>query len=109
MALDGGGTLFAAAESDGAAMGGRVLLALRPSAISLHTEKPTHGSPRNVWAGRIAGLELLIDRVRVQVEGTPPALVDITPEAVAELDLTAGAPVWLSAKATDVDSYPEPG
>ena len=67
-----------------------------------------HCSPRNVWAGRIAGLELLIDRVRVQVEGTPPALVDITPAAVTELDLTAGAPVWLSAKATDVDSYPEP-
>jgi molybdate transport system ATP-binding protein len=108
VALDGGGTLFAAAEPDGEAVAGRVLLALRPSAISLHTEKPMHGSPRNVWAGRIAGLELLIDRVRVQVEGTPPALVDITPEAVAELDLTAGAPVWLSAKATDVDSYPEP-
>jgi molybdate transport system ATP-binding protein len=108
VALDGGGTLFAAAESDGEAPGGRVLLALRPSAISLHTEKPMHSSPRNVWPGRIAGLELLIDRVRVQVDGTPPALVDITPAAVAELDLTAGAPVWLSAKATDLDTYPEP-
>ena len=71
--------------------------------------RPEHSSPRNVWPGTIAGLELLIDRVRVQVDGTPPALVDITPDAVAELDLTAGAPVWLSAKATDIDTYPEPG
>ncbi len=45
----------------------------------------------------------------MQVDGTPPALVDITPAAVTELDLTAGAPVWLSAKATDLDTYPEPG
>ncbi len=111
IALDGGGTLIAASDSgaDGLTTGGeRVLLALRPSAIALHTERPAHSSPRNVWPGRIAGLELLIDRVRVQVEATPPALVDITPAAVTELDLTAGAPVWLSAKATDIETYPEP-
>ena len=107
VALDGGGTLFAAVDAAGNGSG-RVLLALRPSAISLHTERPEHSSPRNVWPGTIAGLELLIDRVRVQVDGTPPALVDITPAAVTELDLTAGAPVWLSAKATDLDTYPEP-
>ncbi len=108
--LDVGGTLVASAdpERDAAAANGRVLLALRPSAISVHTERPEHSSPRNVWPGKIAGIELLIDRVRVQVDGTPPALVDITPAAVAELDLTAGAPVWLSAKATDLDTYPEP-
>ncbi len=63
---------------------GRVLVALPPSAISVHTEKPLHSSPRNVWPGTIAGLELLIDRVRVQVDGTPPALVDITPAAVTD-------------------------
>jgi molybdate transport system ATP-binding protein len=108
VALDGGGSLVATAESDGQGPDGRVLVALPPSAISLHTEEPLHSSPRNVWPGTIAGLELLIDRVRVQVDGTPPALVDITPAAVTELDLTAGAPVWLSAKATDLDTYPEP-
>ena len=109
VALDSGGTLVATAESGVQPADGRVLVALPPSAISVHTEKPLHSSPRNVWPGTIAGLELLIDRVRVQVDGTPPALVDITPAAVTELDLTAGAPVWLSAKATDLDTYPEPG
>ena len=110
--LDGGGTLFAtraSPASDDQGLDGRVLVALPPSAIALHTEKPLHSSPRNVWPGTIAGLELLIDRVRVQVDGAPPALVDITPAAVTELDLTSGAPVWLSAKATDLDTYPEPG
>jgi len=105
VALDAGGTLVAASAGG---VDERVLLALRPTAIALHTSKPDHSSPRNVWPGTIAGLELLVDRVRVQVDGSPPALVDITPAAVAELDLTAGASVWLSAKATDLDAYPEP-
>ena len=48
-----------------------VLVAVRPSAIALHTERPEHASPRNVWAGTIAGLELLADRVRAQVDGQP--------------------------------------
>jgi molybdate transport system ATP-binding protein len=107
VALDAGGTLVTAPDDSQA--GTRTLLALRPSAVSLHTREPGHASPRNVWPGTIAGLELLVDRVRVQVEGAPPALVDITPAAVADLDLSAGAEVWLSAKATEIDVYPEPG
>jgi molybdate transport system ATP-binding protein len=111
VALDGGGTLFTTALAGPGRQphAERVLLALRPSAIALHTSRPHDSSPRNVWCGTIAGLELLIDRVRVQVDGAPPALVDITPAAVTELDLTAGATVWLSAKATDLDAYAEPG
>jgi molybdate transport system ATP-binding protein len=101
----GGGVLHAAGEPSAA---GRVLVAVRPSAISLHTERPGHASPRNVWPGTVSGVELLTDRVRVQVEGSPPALVDVTPDAVAELDLAAGSPVWLSAKATEIDCYPDP-
>jgi molybdate transport system ATP-binding protein len=106
VALDGGGVLHAAGGS--APGSGRVLVAVRPSAISLHTEQPRHASPRNVWPGTVTGVELLTDRVRVQVSGSPPALVDITPDAVAELDLAAGSPVWLSAKATEIDCYPDP-
>ena len=53
----------------------------------------------------MAGLELLADRVRVQVEGRPDALVDVTPAAVAELRLRPGTAVWLSAKATETEAY----
>ncbi len=110
--LDGGGTLFVARSSFEAAgpplaAAEHVLVALRPAAIALHTTRPDHASPRNVWAGTITGLELLVDRVRVQIDGAPPALVDITPAAVSELDLATGGTVWLSAKATDLDVYPD--
>ncbi len=103
VALDGGGHLVAAD-----APAGRVLVAVRPSAITVHTEQPHGTSARNAWAGRVAGLAPLGDRVRVSVTGEPAATVDVTAAAVAELGLGPGAPVWLSAKATDVAAYPAP-
>jgi molybdate transport system ATP-binding protein len=106
--LTGGGTLIAAATDPLPGLDGEVLVALRPSAIAVHTEHPEHGSPRNIWEGTIGGLEMLADRVRVQVDGRPNALVDLTPAAVAELDLRPGMHVWLTAKATEVDIYPDP-
>lgn len=111
IALDGGGTLVTAVDTvteSATAAHGRVLVAVRPSAIAVHTTAPVQASPRNVWAGMVVGLELLTDRVRVQVAGTPAALADITPAAVADLGLVEGAPVWLTVKATEVDVYPEP-
>jgi molybdate transport system ATP-binding protein len=103
--LSAGGSLTAALDDPRPAPQTDVLVALRPSAISVHTERPTHASPRNVWPGTIVGLELLADRVRAQVDGQPGALVDLTPAAVADLGLVPGLPVWLSAKATEVDMY----
>ena len=105
VALDGGGSL-AATVTTGLRPGDPVLVGLRPSAVTLHTTRPEHASPRNVWPGTVEHLELLGDRVRVQVAGTPAALVDVTPAAVAELALTPGQPVWLSAKATETVAYP---
>jgi len=107
--LDEGGTLIATTDHPAghpAPTATPVLVALRPTAIAVHTTRPEHSSPRNTWAGTVAGLELLTDRVRIQVHGPPSALVDVTPTAAADLDLTAGAPVWLSTKATDLDVYP---
>jgi molybdate transport system ATP-binding protein len=105
--LSAGGTLTATPADPLPAAGADVLVALRPSSIAVHTERPGHASPRNVWEGTITGLELLADRVRAQVEGRPNALVDLTPAAVADLGLRPGLPVWLSAKATEVDVYPD--
>jgi len=39
------------------------------------------------------------------VSAGPDLLADVTPEAVAELRLAPGAPVWLSVKATAVRTY----
>jgi molybdate transport system ATP-binding protein len=103
--LSAGGCLTAALDDPRPALQTDVLVALRPSAISVHTERPAHASPRNVWPGTITGLELLADRVRAQIDGQPSALVDVTPAAVADLGLVPGLAVWLSAKATEVDIY----
>jgi molybdate transport system ATP-binding protein len=86
-----------------------VLVGLRPSAITIHTAQPVHASPRNVWKGTVTSLEQLTDRVRIQVDATPPALVDVSAAAVADLALRPGLGVWLSAKATETEAYPDPG
>ena len=52
---------------------------------------------------------VLADRVRLQLAGSPSALADVTPAAVAELDLEVGREVWLSAKATEVEAYADQG
>ena len=117
VALDGGGTLTvtlnhdddAAASAQSRQSTGRVLVGLRPSAITIHTTQPLHASPRNVWKGTVTSLEQLTDRVRVQVEATPPALADISAAAVADLGLRPGVGVWISAKATETEAYPHPG
>ncbi len=107
VALDGGGRLVAT-PTDGTSLGsGRVLVALSPSAVSVHREPLDGASQRNVWRGTVAGLELLGDRVRVEVRGEPGAVVDVTPAAVADLGLERGREVWLAAKATETLAYPE--
>ncbi|MEI2777325.1 MAG: ABC transporter ATP-binding protein [Tetrasphaera sp.] len=103
VALDGGGRLVVTPHEG--IRGGQVVVVLRPSAITVHTEQPQHASPRNVWPGVVRGIELLGDRVRVDVVGDPAALVDVTAAAVADLGLAPGRPVWLSAKATETDAY----
>jgi molybdate transport system ATP-binding protein len=101
--VDGGGRLVAAESPTG-----RVLAAVRPSAITVHTEEPRGSSARNIWPATVAALAPLGDRIRMTATGTMDATVDVTAAAVAELELVPGRPVWLSAKATDVTAYPAP-
>jgi molybdate transport system ATP-binding protein len=84
---------------------GDVLVALRPSAVVVSGQQPQLSSARNIWPAKITGLTLLADRVRLDIDGQPPALVDVTPAAVAELSLDPGRQVWLSVKATDLEVY----
>lgn len=103
--LDQGGQLVARVTAGTHPVDHHVLVALSPSAISIHTEPVDHTSARNVWDGSVAGIELLGDRVRVEVHGAPGCIVDITPAALADLRLERGAHVWLSAKATETEAY----
>jgi molybdate transport system ATP-binding protein len=84
---------------------GPVHVLIHPHAVSLHRERP-EGSPRNQWSGVIEGFDLLGDRVRVRVGGPVPLVAEVTPAAVAELDLREGQTVWTAVKATEVETYP---
>ena len=80
-------------------------MALRPSAVVVSLRQPDVSSARNTWPATIVGLTLLTDRVRLDLQGQPSALVDVTPAAVAELGLGSGDRVWLSTKATELEVY----
>lgn len=116
--LDGGGTFAGTVlgqDEDDAALavathrrlqdGDRVLVAVRPSAITLYRHEPDPGSARNRWNGRVVAIELLVDRARVTVDGAVSAAVDVTPSAIAELGLAEGAEVWATVKATETLVY----
>jgi molybdate transport system ATP-binding protein len=84
---------------------GEVLVSVRPSAFTVSRQPLQVSSPRNVWPAQVVGLTLLADRVRLNLDGDPPALVDVTAAAVAELGLEPGSKVWLAVKATDLEVY----
>ena len=87
---------------------GDVHVAFRPAAVSLFVHRPD-GSPRNLWAGRIAALEPHGDGVRAEIAGAPDRqssiLAEITPSAVAYLELVPGSQVWAAVKASDIEVY----
>jgi molybdate transport system ATP-binding protein len=95
-----GGELVAAGPGSG-----DVFAVVHPRAVALHRREP-EGTPRNVFPGTVEHLDVEGDRVRVIVAGAVPATAEVTPAAVTELELTAGAAVWASIKATEVSVYP---
>jgi molybdate transport system ATP-binding protein len=82
-----------------------VAIAIRPQAVALHRHEPD-GSPRNTWPTTVTDLEADRDRVRVTLDGPVPITAEVTPAAVADLELAPRTPVWASVKATDLTAYP---
>ncbi len=99
IAVEGGGSLVTTDSCEG-----EVFAVFPPSAVVLFRDRP-EGSARNTWQGRVAGLEQHADTVRVQIDSAPAVLADVTAAAVADLDLTVGAPVWAAVKATEIRCY----
>ena len=97
--LAGGGTLIVAEPLPA---GTDALAIIAPEAVAVHRDKPT-GSPRNVWPGTVREITTSGSRLRVLVtsEQAPDLVAEITPQAVAELGLADGTPVWTSVKATE--------
>lgn len=96
---------------------GRVFAVVHPRAVSLHRRRP-EGTPRNVWMGRVAELDLRpgvggqaevgahTEVVRVRLGGPVAIVAQVTWAAWAELALSEGAEVWVSVKASAVSVHP---
>ncbi|MBK8095931.1 MAG: ATP-binding cassette domain-containing protein [Planctomycetes bacterium] len=97
--VDGGGTLIVSQAPEG-----NVLATVHPRAIALYRSRPD-GTPRNVWPAAIEALEVAGDRVRVRLRGEPWLVAEVTPLAVAELQLGIGGTVWVALKATEVEVF----
>ena len=81
--------------------GRRAVAVFSPSAVSVFQEAPA-GSPRNTIKAVVTELEPHGHQIRVRTEHLA---ADVTPAAVAELNLSPGAPVVLSVKASEVAVY----
>jgi molybdate transport system ATP-binding protein len=79
-------------------------MSFSPRAVTVSLTEPA-GSARHRWHGPVTSLAPHGDAVRLLVAAGPDLLADVTPEAVAELRLAPGSPVWLSVKATAVRTY----
>ncbi len=97
-AVDIGGHILHIADTH---VAGPVLVTIHPRVVSLHTRRP-EGSPRNTWETRVALVEPLGDRTRLNVGVPLPMTVEITTDSARNLALMPGTAVWVSIKATEL-------
>ncbi|MEV5608886.1 ABC transporter ATP-binding protein [Streptomyces sp. NPDC052225] len=98
---DGGPAITTTEELDGP-----VFVAFPPGAVTLHRERPTGSSARNLWRCEVSGMETHGDRIRAALTGELPLAADLTTVAAAELGLHPGVTVWATVKATQTHAYP---
>jgi len=83
---------------------GPVFVLVHPSSVAVHRSRP-EGSPRNVWEGTVVDVDLERDRARVRVAGPIDLTAEITATAATQLAARPGERIWLSVKATEVETY----
>jgi molybdate transport system ATP-binding protein len=85
--------------------GGSSVAIFAPAAVAVHLEPP-HASPRNVFPVTIASMDVHGATVRLRADqhpdGSPGIAADVTPAAVAELDLEPGLAVFFVVKSQEV-------
>jgi molybdate transport system ATP-binding protein len=98
--LDGGGQLSCAAT-----MTGTALAVIPPAGVSVSRQRP-EGKEENVWPGKVRAVDLMGDRVRVRIEGTPAITAEVAPAAVDELKLDEGGDLWAAVGPAAITLYP---
>lgn len=99
VSVEGGGELCVHTE-----LSGPVLMVVRPSAVSISRQEPAAPGP-NTWHAAAAGIDLMGDRVRVRVEGSPTVMAEVEPAAVDQLRLDEGGDLWATANAAGISVY----
>ncbi|GGZ15329.1 ABC transporter ATP-binding protein [Streptomyces poonensis] len=99
--VDGGASITTSED-----LTGPVFVAFPPGAVTLHRDRPTGSSARNLWRCEVTGLETHGDQIRTALTGDLPLAADLTTVAAAELGLRPGATVWATVKAAQTHAYP---
>ena len=94
------GTTIFTAEDD---LDGPTSISINPASVSIFKSQPS-GSPRNSWLCSIHNIEILGGRARVSLVGEIDICADITTVAANELRQSISSEVWVSVKATEVDT-----
>ncbi|WP_298431390.1 molybdenum ABC transporter ATP-binding protein [uncultured Jannaschia sp.] len=85
--------------------GDRLRFRIRAEDVTVAITEPTGLSARNVMAGRVASVEPLGEAILLGLSvGQGRLLAQVTPEAVAVLDLAPGREIWAIVKASGVGS-----
>ena len=98
--LDGGGQLTCSSHGSGPA-----LAVIAPAAVSVSRQQP-EAAENNAWAGEISAVDLMGDRVRVRIDGTPRITGEVAPAAVDELKLDDGGKLWACVDPAAITVYP---
>lgn len=97
--LPHGTTIFTAQDD----LDGPTSISINPASVSIFKSQPS-GSPRNSWLSSIQNIEILGGRARVSLVGEIDICADITTAAANELRQSISSEVWVSVKATEVDT-----
>jgi molybdate transport system ATP-binding protein len=99
--LDGGGRLTCASPATGP-----TFAVIAPAAVAVSRQRP-EGEEVNTWRGHVSAVDLMGDRVRVRIDGTPAITAEVPPAAVDQLKLDEGGDLWARLSPAAITTYPQ--
>jgi molybdate transport system ATP-binding protein len=79
--------------------------------VAVSRQRPEGNDPEgkegNIWKGSITAVDLMGDRVRVRIDGTPGITAEVPPAAVDELKLDDGGDLWIFVDPAAITTYPQ--
>jgi len=85
---------------------GPTFAVIAPAALAVSRERP-EGEEANTWRGSVSAVDLMGDRVRVRIDGTPAITAEVPPAAVDHLKLDEGGDLWVCLSPAAITTYPQ--